>query len=56
MNSKEKLAYDLLAVVLGFLGIGLVWWASNFGTAIGIFLMIWGNNAGLFNIFKKIKD
>ena len=34
----------ILTLITGFIGIALIWIYSNFLTALGVFLFVWGHN------------
>ena len=44
--NKRKIAVAIFETMLGLSGLALVWYATNWMAALGIFLMMFGNNIG----------
>lgn len=42
---KRHIALLIFALILLLSGLGLIWYYSNWGVALGVFLVIWGGNA-----------
>lgn len=41
---KVRKILQLLTLVMGSIGIGLIIWKAGFWAALGIFLLMWSNN------------
>jgi len=51
---KSKLIRCITGCAIGLVGITLVWLAAGWMAAIGVFLMIWGNNVERRNDIEEI--
>jgi hypothetical protein len=36
--------FDPFSVVVGFVGLALVWYGTNWQTALGVFVLLWSHN------------